>query len=68
MISHILFVGLAATYVYAAPSTLSGPTVKLGDATFVGANLGTAQRFLGIPFAQPPYAYITPAFLLMIMI
>ncbi|KAF9568773.1 carotenoid ester lipase precursor [Agrocybe pediades] len=54
MISRVLLAGLAASYAYAAPSALSGPTVKLGDATFVGANLGTTQRFLGIPFAQPP--------------
>ncbi|KAF4617643.1 hypothetical protein D9613_005858 [Agrocybe pediades] len=54
MISRVLLAGLVASYAYAAPSALSGPTVKLGDATFVGANLGTTQRFLGIPFAQPP--------------
>jgi hypothetical protein len=31
------------------------PTVRLDNATFVGVSNGTVSKFLGIPFAQPPY-------------
>ncbi|KAF5315221.1 hypothetical protein D9619_007255 [Psilocybe cf. subviscida] len=37
----------------AAPS-LAAPTVKLDAGTFTGTTDGISQRFLGIPFAQPP--------------
>jgi acetylcholinesterase len=43
---------LHAAYVLAAP--LAGPSVSLGNATFVGTTFGTTEKFLGIPFAQPP--------------
>ena len=33
----------------------TGPTVQLDNATFVGATVGSVSRFLGIPFAQPPW-------------
>jgi len=48
IISFVLHVA----YVLAAP--LAGPTVSLGNATFVGTTFGTTQKYLGIPFAQPP--------------
>ena len=31
------------------------PTVTLDSGTFVGVGDGTVDRFLGIPFAKPPY-------------
>ena len=43
---------LHAAYVLAAP--LAGPSVSLGNATFVGTTFGTTEKYLGIPFAQPP--------------
>jgi len=43
---------LHAAYVLAAP--LAGPSVSLGNATFVGTTSGTTEKYLGIPFAQPP--------------
>ena len=43
---------LHAACVLAAP--LAGPTVSLGSATFVGTTSGTTEKYLGIPFAQPP--------------
>jgi hypothetical protein len=43
---------LHAAYVFAAP--LAGPSVSLGNATFVGTTFGTTEKYLGIPFAQPP--------------
>jgi len=48
----IVSVVLHAVYVLAAP--LAGPTVSLGSATFVGTTSGTTEKYLGIPFAQPP--------------
>ena len=32
------------------------PTVELDNATVFGTTDGTVTQFLGIPFAQPPYA------------
>ena len=31
------------------------PTVVLDEGTFVGVTDGVTKRFLGIPFAKPPY-------------
>lgn len=42
----------------AAPS-LAAPTVKLDAGTFTGTTDGISQRFLGIPFAQPPCVCLT---------
>lgn len=36
------------------------PTVKLDSGTFTGTSLLGVSRFLGIPFALPPYAAIFP--------
>lgn len=35
----------------------AAPTVKLDSATFTGVTSGTTSKFLGIPFAQPPYVH-----------
>jgi len=43
---------LHAAYVLAAP--LAGLSVSLGNATFIGTAFGTTEKYLGIPFAQPP--------------
>jgi len=42
--------------VLAAPQLSNDPTVKLGNGVFTGKTSGSVQKFLGIPFAQPPYA------------
>ncbi|KIM43069.1 hypothetical protein M413DRAFT_26269 [Hebeloma cylindrosporum] len=53
MLSTAIFsFALHAAYVLAAP--LAGPTVSLDGATFVGKTSGTTEKYLGIPFAQPP--------------
>uniref|UniRef100_A0A8H7XSW5 Carboxylic ester hydrolase n=1 Tax=Psilocybe cubensis TaxID=181762 RepID=A0A8H7XSW5_PSICU len=55
MLRHFLLsIVLHSVYVSAAPTALVSPSVTLGSATFVGETSGTVQRFLGIPFAQPP--------------
>lgn len=33
----------------------ASPSVQLDDGTFVGTSDGVVDRFLGIPFAKPPY-------------
>lgn len=50
----ILVIAVQAILVVGFP--LSGPTVALDGASAVGINSGVVQKFLGIPFAQPPYA------------
>lgn len=53
MLSQVLiFLAIQAGIVAAAP--LAAPTVKLDNATFTGASSGKVNKFLGIPFAQPP--------------
>lgn len=48
-----LVIALRAIHAVAAP--LSGPTVALDGASAMGVDTGCVQKFLGIPFAQPPY-------------
>ena len=50
---------LLSALVRAAPSAQTAPAVTLDQGTFVGATdtLTNTNKFLGIPFAQPPYAY-----------
>ncbi|PPQ78726.1 hypothetical protein CVT25_010729 [Psilocybe cyanescens] len=50
----LLSIVLHSIYVSAVPTARAGPSVTLGSATFVGETSGTTQKFLGIPFAQPP--------------
>lgn len=46
---------LVAGATFAAPtSRATGPTVTLDSATFTGVTSGNVNKFLGIPFAQPP--------------
>ena len=33
----------------------AAPTIQLDRGTFVGSSTGTVDKFLGIPFALPPY-------------
>ena len=40
----------------AAP-TSSNPTVTLDKGVFTGTTDGTTNKFLGIPFAKPPYVF-----------
>lgn len=47
----LAFVSIA----FAAPSPRGSPTVTLDKGTFVGAVDGLTYKFLGIPFAKPPY-------------
>ena len=53
-----LVLALSSVAVHALPTVVeraSGPTVTLGGgATFTGVSSGNVQKFLGIPFAQPP--------------
>ncbi|THH27887.1 hypothetical protein EUX98_g6289 [Antrodiella citrinella] len=49
--SFRLLVCLTLTCLVAADST---PTALLDDATFVGSTDGVTNKFLGIPYAQPP--------------
>ncbi|KAF8955264.1 carotenoid ester lipase [Flammula alnicola] len=53
MISQVIL-GLALHTFYAFAAPLSGPTVTLEGASFVGVTSGTTEKYLGIPFAQPP--------------
>ncbi|KAF8964270.1 Alpha/Beta hydrolase protein [Flammula alnicola] len=53
MISQVIL-GLALHTIYAFAAPLSGPTVTLDGASFVGVTSGTTEKYLGIPFAQPP--------------
>ena len=44
-------------------SALNGSVaVKLDNGTFFGITTGSMNKFLGIPFAQPPYAHIRSTF------
>ncbi|CAA7261545.1 unnamed protein product [Cyclocybe aegerita] len=53
MISPVLFtIALHAFSALAAP--LAGPSVTIDGATFQGTVSGTTEKFLGVPFAQPP--------------
>ncbi|KAK7459575.1 hypothetical protein VKT23_009557 [Stygiomarasmius scandens] len=52
MHSKLLAVALYTSFAVAAP--LAGPTVKLDSATVTGTTLLGVDRFLGIPFAEPP--------------
>ncbi|KAF9224035.1 alpha/beta-hydrolase [Gyrodon lividus] len=45
---------LACTSAGPASSKAASPTVTLDNATFTGVASGTVNRFLGIPYAQPP--------------
>lgn len=40
----------------------AAPTVTLDSATMTGVTSGSTNQFLGIPFAQPPYADLANAF------
>ncbi|KDR82547.1 hypothetical protein GALMADRAFT_57728 [Galerina marginata CBS 339.88] len=53
MIPQVLL-SAALLCVYTAAAPLSGPTVVLDGANFVGVNSGTTEKYLGIPFALPP--------------
>ena len=46
--------------IVAAP-TASGPTVTLDSGTFQGVTDGVTNKFLGIPFAKPPYVHTVPS-------
>lgn len=40
-----------------------GPVVQLDSATVLGIRQGsTLERFLGVPFAKPPYVYEPPSY------
>ncbi|KAF5315218.1 hypothetical protein D9619_007256 [Psilocybe cf. subviscida] len=54
MIVANAFLAIALHAIYAVAFPLSGPTVALDGASAVGVNSGAVQKFLGIPFAQPP--------------
>ncbi|TFK87022.1 carotenoid ester lipase precursor [Polyporus arcularius HHB13444] len=41
-------------YVWVAVAAAAGPSVRLDQATVVGTVSGAVEKFLGIPFAQPP--------------
>ncbi|KAH6918005.1 carotenoid ester lipase [Coprinopsis sp. MPI-PUGE-AT-0042] len=45
---------ISAAFVAAAPQPRSQPSVSTNGGTFVGTSLLGVDKFLGIPFAQPP--------------
>ena len=51
LIFKVVFVALA----FAIKASAHSPTVHLDDAVFSGAVDGPTNKFLGIPYAQPPY-------------
>ncbi|EMD39501.1 hypothetical protein CERSUDRAFT_111813 [Gelatoporia subvermispora B] len=54
-VTRLLFSVASFVPILAAPSSRSlVPTVTLDQGTFVGVTDGTTDKFLGIPFAQPP--------------
>ena len=59
MLSNALFLLAVFLQVGAHPTTAAtrragGPVVGLNYATFEGASTGGVDKFLGIPYAQPP--------------
>ena len=53
----LLLASLVGT-VLALPANIdSHPTVTLDNATVIGQPNGTVVKYLGLPFAQPPYVY-----------
>jgi acetylcholinesterase len=57
-LSLLVVFALHASGVLAAPAArASAPTVKLDNGTFVGTTTGNVNKWLGIPFAQPPYVW-----------
>ncbi|KAK7437475.1 hypothetical protein VKT23_018546 [Stygiomarasmius scandens] len=53
----MMYIGLLAVVLHStltAAAPLAGPTVTLDSATVTGATLLGVDRFLGIPFAEPP--------------
>ena len=54
----LLLASLVGT-VLALPGNIGGshPTVTLDNATVIGQLNGTVVKYLGLPFAQPPYVY-----------
>ena len=54
-LSLLLFLVQALLGLAAPPSTQGLPTVKLDQGTFLGAVDGLTHKFLGIPYAKPPY-------------
>ena len=53
----LLLASLIGT-VLALPANIdSHPTVTLDNATVIGQPNGTVVKYLGLPFAQPPYVY-----------
>ena len=53
----LLLFSLLAPYASVLSNGQDIPTVELDNGTFVGVRKGAINRFLGIPFAEPPYVY-----------
>ena len=51
---HIIPTLLSGYVALVAAISKAGPSVTLDNGTFVGTLDGTANKFLGIPFAKPP--------------
>lgn len=49
----LLYSGVSAA-ILTGKASLVAPTVKLDNGTFIGAASGQVNKFLGIPYAQPP--------------
>jgi acetylcholinesterase len=57
--THTILLLLAAILAGASASRYgerSSPIVTLDSATVTGISSGSVNQFIGIPFAQPPYA------------
>ena len=58
MSSTLLVVSGLFHALFLLPCVASPPTVVLDGATITGIVNGSVAKYLGIPFAQPPYVYL----------
>ena len=53
----LLLASLVGTVLALSANIDSHPTMTLDNATVIGQPNGTVVKYLGLPFAQPPYVY-----------
>jgi len=63
LLSAFLYVSLVVcTPLVLQDSSSSPPTATLDNASVTGIHQGALSKFLGIPFAEPPYVYFDRSF------